>query len=72
MADLTPSQLRTRSRVESVIRLAAPLLDGILVVGDRVSRVLEPEDHEHYPTRPVGTSDRTPIGGERQDPTLRR
>ena len=51
MADLTPGQQRTRRRVEGVIRLAAPFLDAVLAVGDRVSRIAEPNDYEYYPVR---------------------
>ncbi len=48
---LTPGQQRTRHRVERVIGLAAPLLDIVLAVGDRISRIAEPEDYEYYPVR---------------------
>jgi hypothetical protein len=41
----------TRDRFETVISAAAPLLDLLLAVGDRVSRVLEPKDYEYYPVR---------------------
>ena len=51
MAQLTPDQLRTRQRVEGLIRLAAPALDLVLAVGERVSRIVEPEDVEYYPPR---------------------
>jgi hypothetical protein len=51
VAPLTPDQLRTRERVEGLIRLAAPALDLVLSVGDRVSRLVEPEDVEYYPPR---------------------
>ena len=51
MAQLTSDQLRTRERVESLLRLAAPALDLLLAVGDRVSRTLEPDDVEYYPPR---------------------
>jgi hypothetical protein len=37
--------------VEGLIRLAAPALDLVLAVGDRVSRVIEPRDSEYYPPR---------------------
>jgi hypothetical protein len=47
----TPGQIRTRERFERVIRLAAPALDLMLTVGDRVSRVVEPQDVEYYPPR---------------------
>jgi hypothetical protein len=51
MAALTPDQLRTRERFEGLIRLAAPALDLVLAVGDRVSRLVEREDAEYYPPR---------------------
>lgn len=51
MAPLTPGQLRTRRRVESVIRVMAPALDLVLAAGDRISRVVEPDDVEYYPPR---------------------
>lgn len=49
---LTPDQLRKRERVETFIGLAAPLLNLILEAGDRLSRIVEREDHEYYPPRP--------------------
>jgi hypothetical protein len=51
MAPLTPGQLRTRQRVEGLIRLAAQALDLVLAVGERVSKIVEPEDVEYYPPR---------------------
>ena len=51
MAQLTPDQLRTRQRVEGLIRLATPALDLVLAVGERVSRIVEPDDAEYYPPR---------------------
>jgi hypothetical protein len=51
MAQLTPDQLRTRQRVEGLIRLAAPALDLVLAVGERISRVVERDDVEYYPPR---------------------
>jgi hypothetical protein len=51
MAPMTPDQLRTRRRVESLIRVIAPALDLVLAAGDRISRVVEPEDVEYYPPR---------------------
>jgi len=51
MAPLTPGQLRTRRRVETVIRVIAPALDAVLAVGERVSRVVERDDPEYYPPR---------------------
>lgn len=51
MATLTPAQRRMRARIETGIRLAAPALNLILAVGDRISRLAEPNDHEYYPPR---------------------
>lgn len=51
MAQLTPDQFRTRQRIEGLIRLAAPALDLVLAVGDRVSRIIEPGDVEYNPPR---------------------
>jgi len=51
MGALTPQQVRTRGRVESLIRLMSPGLSFVLAVGERISRVVEPEDHEYYPPR---------------------
>jgi hypothetical protein len=51
VAPLTPEQRRTRARVETLIRLAAPGLSLVLAVGDRLSRLVEPEDHGYYPPR---------------------
>jgi hypothetical protein len=48
---MTPDQVRTRRRVESVIRVLAPALDLVLAAGDRISRIVEPEDVEYYPPR---------------------
>jgi hypothetical protein len=51
VAALTPAQRRTRERVERLISLAAPALNLVLAVGDRLSRIVEPEDSEYYPVR---------------------
>ena len=51
MAPLTPEQRRTRERVESVIRLMAPGLNLVLAAGERLSRIVEPDDYEYYPIR---------------------
>jgi len=52
VAPLTPDQVRARERIEGLIRLAAPALDLVLAVGERVSKLVEPEDTEYYPPRP--------------------
>ena len=65
MATLTPAQRRTRARIETAIRLAAPALNLVLAFGDRLSRLVEPDDHEYYPPReprlepPASPSDRS-------------
>ena len=51
MATLTPDQLRTRERVETAIRLMAPALNLVLQAGERLSKIVEPEDPEYYPPR---------------------
>ena len=51
MAPLTPDQHRRRERVEGLIRLAAPALNLVLAAGERLSRLVEPEDVEYYPPR---------------------
>ena len=51
VANLTPEQRRTRDRIETVIGLAAPVLNLVLAAGDRLSRIVEPEDSEYYPVR---------------------
>ncbi len=48
---MTPSQLRTRQRIEGLIRVMSPALDVVLAVGERVSRIVESEDVEYYPPR---------------------
>jgi hypothetical protein len=46
VAQLSPSQLAWRGRIEAGIRLAAPFLDLVLAAGDRVSRVVDRDDPE--------------------------
>jgi hypothetical protein len=54
MATLTAEQRRTRDRVETLIRLMAPGLNLVLAAGERLSRLVESEDHEYYPPRASG------------------
>jgi hypothetical protein len=51
MTQLTPQQRRIRARVETLIRLMSPGLNLVLAAGERISRIVEPEDHEYYPPR---------------------
>jgi hypothetical protein len=60
VAELTPGQQRTRRRVETVIGLAAPVLDLVLAAGDRISRIAEPKDYEYYPVRAGELRDELP------------
>jgi hypothetical protein len=46
----TPQQRIWRDRAEALIALAAPVLDLVLNVGDRASRVLTSAD-DYYPIR---------------------
>ena len=52
MANLTPAQRAGRERAEDLIALAAPFLDLVLGLGERISRIAEPTDHEYYPVPP--------------------
>jgi hypothetical protein len=63
VAHRTPAQLANRHRVESVISLAAPLLDLLLYAGDRVSRVAGRNDVDPEPPRLGRRPARTPLGG---------
>jgi hypothetical protein len=49
---LTPEQRRRRDQVETLIRLMAPGLNLVLAAGDRLSRIVAPQDDEYYPVRP--------------------
>jgi hypothetical protein len=51
MTPLTPTQLAWRARVETALRLAAPALDLLLAAGDRLSRLVEPDDDWDPPAR---------------------
>jgi hypothetical protein len=54
VTELTSSQERTRRRFETLIGLMAPGLSLVLAAGDRISRVVQPEDFDYYPVRPLG------------------
>lgn len=51
-----------RGRVETAIRILSPLLDLLLAVGDRVSRVLEPDDPDYVPARMAPEGESAPRG----------
>ena len=62
MPESTYQQLRTRARFEALIGLGAPILDLMLAVGERVSRVAGRED-DYIPIRPA--SDRLELSSAR-------
>jgi hypothetical protein len=63
MAARSPQQLATRRRIERGIAVAAPFLDLVLAVGDRVSRVAGRGDTDPEPPRRMsGGAPQTPIG----------
>ena len=67
MPELTPAQERRRAAVERLIKLTEPGLNLILAAGERISRLIEPEDHEYYPARPFAEleTSATASGGQR-------
>jgi hypothetical protein len=62
---MTPSQERMRTRFELLIGAMAPALDLVLAAGDRISRLVEPEDHGYYPARPL--AEEPPERGPHED-----
>ena len=54
MDQLSPSQERNRRRFETLLGIAAPALSLVLATGDRISRLVQPEDFDYYPVRPLG------------------
>jgi hypothetical protein len=61
MVAKTPN-VRLRRRVEFVIRALAPALDLLLLVGDRVSRVLDRDDPDYMPARMPYEGESAPRG----------
>ena len=51
MTTLSPDQRRRRDQVETLIRLMAPALNLVLAAGERLSRLVEPDDPDYYPVR---------------------
>ncbi len=60
MADRTSEPQAPRSSLEGLIALAAPFLDVLLGVGERISRIAEPTDYEYYPIQPGEAPARLP------------
>jgi hypothetical protein len=65
---ITPEQRRRRDQVEALIRFMAPALNLVLAAGDRLSRIVGPDDDEYYPIR-SGRID--PQIGPQREPTQR-
>lgn len=64
MAVRSPSQIARRRRIEALIGLAAPALDLLLAVGERVSRVAGRDEIDPEPSRrSLRAEVRTPLGG---------
>jgi hypothetical protein len=61
MAHRTPGQLERRRRLEALIATAAPLLDLLLLAGDRVSRVAGRNDIDPEPPRRLGDRERRAV-----------
>ena len=59
MAYETPQQRLRRARFERLIGFSAPLLDFVLAVGDRLSRVVGSED-DYIPIRAPGEAFKLP------------
>jgi hypothetical protein len=66
---LTRAQQRTRQRFETLIGVAAPFLDVVLAVGDRISRIAEPQDYEYYPVRAGELAEEYPKSGRQAPPS---
>jgi hypothetical protein len=64
VAHRTAGQLALRRRIEGLIGLAAPTLDLVLFLGERVSRVAGRNQIDPEPPRRVGgRATSTPLGG---------
>ena len=58
--------MRTRDRFEALIHLMAPALNLVLAAGERLSRIVEPDDPEYYPARVEGGVEPPPVTGASQ------
>jgi hypothetical protein len=61
VAASTPNA-KLRRRIETAIRVMAPALDLVLAVGDRLSRLLEPDDPDYVPARMAHEGESAPRG----------
>ena len=69
VAPATPEQVRIRERFEALIALCAPVLDGVLAVGDRVARIAGPDD-DYIPIRAPGEAFELPPAKRGSDDTV--
>jgi hypothetical protein len=67
MARASPNPV-LRGRIELGIRILSPLLDLLLAVGDRVSRVLERDDPEYVAARMPSEGESAPRGLRPREP----
>jgi hypothetical protein len=64
LAEMARSEVNAvlRRRIETGIGLLAPMLDLVLAVGDRTSRLLGSEEPDHIPARARRDGDPAPRG----------
>jgi hypothetical protein len=67
MSGSTPNAA-LRGRIELAIRLLSPVLDLVIVAGDRVSRLLEPEDPSYITARMPSEGESAPRGLRHRGP----
>jgi hypothetical protein len=68
VAPPTPTQLAWRGRIEALIRVAQPMLDLVLGAGERLSRIVERDDLDWTPPRPVSAPGAPPqVGAGRRE-----
>jgi hypothetical protein len=57
-----PRSPQRATRVEVLIKLIAPVLDLVLLIGDRVSRIIEPGDPDYVTARMTSDGESAPRG----------
>jgi hypothetical protein len=62
MSTHSANRARRGGRIERLIWIAAPLLDLALLAGERLSRVLEPDEPDYAPPRMPGDGEAAPRG----------
>jgi hypothetical protein len=69
---MAATQAIWQRRIETMLRFAGPVLDLVLAVGDRLSRVLEPDDPDYVPARMAGDGESAPRGLRKYPPSTPR